>query len=77
MYTFYALLKDAFKDEVRMPYTDSNSFYQLFVDDFPNKINSRFAVRDTFDLNDVSDDHLTGFHYIANAEEVGYFKDEC
>ena len=27
MYTFYALLKDAFKDKVRMLYTDTDSFF--------------------------------------------------
>ena len=34
-------------------------------------------MRDAFDFSDVSDHHLTGRHSIANAGEVGYFKDEC
>ena len=78
MYTFYALLKDAFKDKVRMLYTDTDSFFlQFFVDDLPHEIKSRPAVRDAFDFSDVSDHHLTGLHSIANAGEAGYFKDEC
>ena len=78
MYTFYALLKDAFKDKVCMLYTDTDSYFlQFFVDDLPNKIKSRPAVRDAFDFSDVSEYHLTGLHSITNAGEVGYFKDEC
>ena len=34
-------------------------------------------MRDAFDFSDVSDHHLTGLHSIANAGEVGYFKNEC
>ena len=78
MYTFYALLKDAFKDKVCMMYTDTNSFFlQFVVEDLPHEITSRPALRDSFDFSDVSDHHLTGRHSIANAGEVGYFKDEC
>ena len=74
----YALLKDAFKDKVRMLYTNTDSFFlQFFVDDLPNKIKSRLAVRDAFDFSDVSAIHLTGLYSIANAGEVGYFKNEC
>ena len=77
MYTFYALLTDAFKDKVRMLYTDTDSFFLLFfVEDLPHEIKSRPAVRDAFDFSDVSDHHLTGLHSIENAGEVGYFKDE-
>ena len=78
MYTFYALLKDAFKDKVRMLYTETDSFFlQFFVENLSNKIKCRPAVRDAFDFNDVSAHHLTGLDSIANAGEVGYFKDEC
>ena len=31
MYTFYALLKDAFKDKVRMLYTDTDFFFFSFL----------------------------------------------
>ena len=34
-------------------------------------------MRGAFDFSDVSDHHLTGLHSIANAGQVGYFKDEC
>ena len=34
-------------------------------------------MRDAFDFSDVSDHHLTGLHSIANAGEVGYFKNKC
>ena len=78
MYTFDALLKDAFKDKVRMLYSDTDSiFLQFFVEYFPHKIKSRPAVRDSVDFSDMSNHHLTGLHNIANAGEVGYFKDEC
>ena len=77
MYT-YALLKYAFKDKVRMLYTDTDSlFLQFFVDDLRNKIKIRPAVRDAFDFSNVYDSHLTCLHSIANAGEVGYFKDMC
>ena len=78
MYTFYGLLKDAFKDKVCMFYTDTDYFFlQFVVDDLPKKIKSRPAVRDAFDCSNVSDHHLTGLHSFANAGEIGYFKDEC
>ena len=78
MYTFYALLKDAIKNKVRMLYTDTDSYFlKFFVDDLCNEIKSRPAVRDAFDFSDVSDHHLTGLDTIAIAGEVGYFKDEC
>ena len=77
MYTFYAILKDAFYEKVRMLYTGRDSFFlQFFVEDLPNEIKSRHAVRDAFDFSDVSDHHLTGLHSISNAGEIGYFKDE-
>ena len=61
-----------------MFYTNTDSlFLQFFVDDLPNEITSRPALRDAFDFSDVSDHHLTRLHSIANAGEVGYFKDEC
>ena len=68
MYTFYALRKDAFKDKVRMLYTETDYlFLQFFVENLPDKIKSRPAVRNAFDFSDVSDHHLTGRHSIANA----------
>ena len=37
MYIFYPLLKDAFKEKVRMLYTDTDSFFlQFFVEDLPH-----------------------------------------
>ena len=78
MYTFYALFKDAFKDKVRMLYTDTDSFFlQFFVEKHQHEIKRHLAVRNALDFSDVSDHHLTGLHSIANAGEVGYFKDEC
>ena len=78
MNILYALLKDAFKAKVCMLYTDTDSFFlQFFVYDLPHEINSHPAVRDAFDFSDVSDHHLTGLHFIAYPEEVGYFTGEC
>ena len=42
MYKFYALLKDAFHDKVRMLYTDTDSFFlQFFVEDLTQELKSR------------------------------------
>ena len=41
-YTFYALLKDAFGERVRMLHTDTDSFFlHFFVEDLAKEINSR------------------------------------
>ena len=78
MYQFYALLKDAFNDKVRMLYTDTDSFFlQFFVDDLPTELKSRGRVFDAFDFSDVSYLHPTNLHNIHHAGQVGYFKDEC
>ena len=41
-YTFFALLKDAFGERVRMLYTDTDSFFlHFFVEDLAKEINAR------------------------------------
>ena len=61
-----------------MLYTETDSFFLQFnVEDLPNEINSRRALREAFNFSDVSDHYLTGLYSIANAGEVGLFKDEC
>ena len=78
MYQFYALLKDAFQEKVRMLYTDTDSFFlQFFVDDLSKELRKRRAVFRELDFADISDRHPTGLHDDTNAGEVGYFKDEC
>ena len=42
MYTFYVVLKDTFGEQVRMLYTDIDSFFlHFFVEDLANEINAR------------------------------------
>ena len=78
MYKFYALLKDAFGDKVRMLYTDTDSFFlQFFVDDLKQALVSKRGVLDAFDFSEVPPNHLSRLHSDAQAGEVGYFKDEC
>ena len=77
MYKFYALLKDAFQDKVRMLYTDTDSFFlQFFVDDLPQELKSR-GVYGAFDFSSISYLHPTQLHSNHHEGEVGYFKDEC
>jgi hypothetical protein len=77
MYKFYALLKDAFQDKVRMLYTDTDSFFlQFFVDDLPQELKSR-GVYGAFDFSSISYLHPTKLHSNHHEGEVGYFKDEC
>ena len=77
MYQFYALLKDAFKDKVRMLYTDTDSFFlQFFVDDLKKELINRRVIG-AFDFSEVSEGHPTKLHSADNAGVVGYFKDEC
>ena len=77
MYKFYALLKDAFQDKVRMLYTDTDSFFlQFFVDDLTQELKNR-GVFGAFDFSTVSYLHPTRLHNDNHAGEVGYFKDEC
>ena len=77
MYT-YALLKDIFKDKVRMLYTDTDSFFlQFFVEDIGKAIDSNIRLKFSFDFSEVSEHHLSGLHHAVNAGELGYFKDEC
>ena len=81
MARFYALLKDAFGDKVRMLYTDRDSFFlQFFVDDLAEKINARPQVQDAFDYSVISPGHISNLaqsNAQLHAGEVGYFKDEC
>ena len=78
MYKFYALLKDAFGEKVRMLYTDTDSFFlQFFVDDLKQALASKRGVLDAFDFSDVSPGHPSRLHSDSHAGEVGYFKDEC
>ena len=50
-YTFYALLKDAFGERIRMLYSDTDSFFlHFFVEDLAQEINVRPHRRDAFDL---------------------------
>ena len=78
-YTFYALLKDAFGERVRMLYTDTDSFFlHFFVEDLAKEINSRPHLRDAFDFSEISHGHLFNLgrgNGDLHAVEVGYFKD--
>ena len=79
-YTFYALLKDAFGERVRMLYIDTDLFFRhFFVKDLAKEINARPHPRDAFDFSVISNGHLSNLrrgHADLHAGEVGYFKDE-
>ena len=79
-YTFYAILKDAFGERVRMFYTDTDSFFlHFFVEDLAKEINSRPHLRDAFDFSEISNGHLSNLRRCnadLHAGEVGYFKNE-
>ena len=81
MAEFYALLKDAFGDKVRMLTTDTDSFFlQFFVDDLAKEINARPQVRDAFHFSEIIPGHISNLarsNAQLHAGEVGYFKDEC
>ena len=79
-YTFYALLKDAFNERVRMLYTDTDSFFlHFFVEDLAKKIISRPHLRDAFNFSEISNGHRSKLgrgNANLHAGEVSYFKDE-
>ena len=79
MYTFYALLKDAFNERIRMLYTDPDSvFLHFFVEDLAKEIISRPHLRDAFDFSEISNGHLSKLgcgNANLHAGEVGSFKD--
>ena len=79
-YSFYAVLKDAFGERVRMLYTDTDSFFlHFFVEDLEKEINARPQLRDAFDFSEISPGHLSNLGSAGgglHAGEVGYFKDE-
>ena len=80
MYSFYALLKDWFKEKVRMLYTDTDSFFlQFFVEDIAVALNENPVIRDQFDFGAIDLRHPCGYcvHIQPNHGELGYFKDEC
>ena len=68
MYKFYALLKDAFGDKVRMLYTETDSFFlQFFVDDLKRALASQRGVLDDFDFSEVPPNHLSRLHDDSHA----------
>ena len=78
-YTFYALLKDAFGEQVRMLYTDTDSFLHFFVEDLAKEINARPHLRDALDFSEKSPGQLSNLGRAGaglHAGEVNYFKDE-
>ena len=79
-YTFYAVPNDAYGEQIRMLYTDTDSFFlHFFVEDLAKTINARPYLRDAFDFNVISNGHITNLgrgHADLHAGEVGYFKDE-
>ena len=59
-YTFYALLKDAFGERVRMLYTNTDSvIFHFFVEDLSKEINARPHLRDAFDFSEISNGQLS------------------
>ena len=78
-YTFYALMKSAFVERVRMLYTDNDSFFlHFFVKDLANEINSRPHLRNAFDFSEIGNGHLSNLgreNANFHVGEVGYFKD--
>jgi len=80
MYWFYQFLKLEFGDQVRLLYTDTDSFFlQFFVDDLAAELRLRPDLANVFDFSEIPKDHPCGLGNpeAPNAGEVGYFKDEC
>ena len=79
-YTFYAHLKDAFVKQVRILYTDTDSFFfHFFVKDLAKEINAHPHLPDVFDFSEISNDHVYNLgrnNADLHAGEVGYLKDE-
>ena len=79
-FNFYALLNDAFREIVRMLYTDTDSFFLYFFDENLAKvINSRSYLRDAFDFSEINNKRLIKVgraNTDLDAGEVSYFKDE-
>ena len=79
-YTFYAFLKEAFRERVRMLYTDTDSFFLYFcVEDLAKEINARPNYRDAFDFTKISSRLLSNLvreNAKLQAGNVGYFKDK-
>ena len=79
-YIFYALLKDAFGERVRMIYKVTDSLYFLFVvQDLAIEIISRSHLWDAFDFSEIGNGHLSNLrrgNANLHAKEVGYFKNE-
>ena len=77
-YTFYALLKDAFGERVRMLYTDTDSlFLHFFEEDLAKEINARRHLRDVFDFSKISNGNLSNIgrgRADLHAGQVSYFK---
>ena len=78
-YTFYALLKDAFGERIRILYTDTDSFFlHFFVEDLEQNINTRPHLREAFDFSEISNGHLSNLgrgNAGLHAREVGFVKD--
>ena len=79
-YTFYAFLKNAFGERVRMLYTDNDLFFlHFFVKDLAKEINARPHFRDAFDFSEIINRHLFIIelgHADFYAGKVGYLKDK-
>ena len=69
-----------FGDQVRMLYTDNDSFFlQFVVEDIAKAIYSSSPVRNAFDFSEISSHYLSKLCISGDehAGQVGYFKDEC
>ena len=79
-YTFYALLKNAIGEQVRMLYRDTDFFVlHFFVEDLTKEIKARSHIKDALDFSKISPGHLSNLrcgNAKLHAGEVGYFKDE-
>jgi len=79
MFSFYALLKDHFKDKVRMLGTDTDSLIlQLYVEDIKQALTENPLIRNELDLGSVPADHPSGLGDPddPNSGVVGKFKEE-
>jgi len=79
MYRAYAKLKDHYKENVRLLYTDTDSFILQFkVHDLYKELRDTPVLREMFDFSKIPQGHPSGCSdpQDPHADEIGYFKDE-
>ena len=79
MFRAYACFKDHFKDQMKLLYTDTDSFYlHVTCEDFYKELIDVPALREWLDFSDILPNHPSGIGNVpnVNAGVLGKFKDE-